>query len=139
LDETRVINGSFGEIYLDGDFLSNFTHCEIKDELEFSELKTAGTRRTKHKLIGVNGSGAISGYKVTSKLQQTLAKNPTAQFQIISKLDDPEAYGAERIRVSKVKFTSIPFANWKTGEVIEEEWPFVYDGDPEFVDPIVQS
>lgn len=139
LDETRVINGSFGEIYLDGEYLSSFTACEIKDELEFADLKLSGGRRTVHKLVGVSGSGTISGYKLTSALQQALLANPTAQYQIISKLADPEAYGTERIRISKVKFTSIPFANWKTGETIEEEWPFVYDAEPEFVDPIVKS
>lgn len=137
MDETRVINGSFGAIFLDGRELSSFNHCEIKDDYEYTDLKLAGGRRTKHKLVGVSGSGTISGYKVTSELQQALLANPTAQFQIISKLDDPEAYGTERIRVSKVKFTSNNLANWRTGEVVEEEWPFVFDSDPEFVDPII--
>lgn len=139
MDETRVISGSFGGIFLDGDLLSNFNHCEIKDEYEFSELKLAGGRRTKHKLVGIKGTGSVSGYKVTSELQQALLADPTAQFQIISKLDDPEAYGTERIRISKVKFSQNNLANWTTGEIVNEEWPFVFDDDPDFVDPIVRS
>lgn len=138
MDETRVISGSFGGIYLNGELKGNFNHCEIKDDYEWTELKLAGGRRTKHKLVGVSGSGTISGYKVTSELQQTLLSDPTTQFQVISKLDDPEAYGNERVRVSKVKFTTNNIANWKTGEIIEEEWPFVFDDEPEFVDPIVR-
>lgn len=137
IDEARVINGTFGELYLDGQWLTNFTRCEIKDEYDWTELKLSGDRRTKHKLVGVKGSGTIAGYKVTSELQKALLENPTRQFQIISKLNDPESYGAERIRVNKVKFTSNPLADWQTGEIVEEEWPFVYDDEPEFVDVIV--
>ncbi len=137
IDPGRVINGTFGSVYLDGKWLTNFTRCEIKDEYEWTELKLSGDRRTKHKLVGVKGSGTIAGYKVTSELQKALVDNPTRSFEIISKLADPEAYGSERVRVPQVKFNANVIANWKTGAVIEEEWSFVYDGEPEFVDPIV--
>lgn len=137
IDETRIINGSYGEIYLDGQWLTNFTSCELKDEYDYTELKLSGDRRTKHKLIGVRGSGSLTGFKVTSALQKALTANPTAQYQIISKLADPESYGTERIRISKVKFTTNPLARWKAGETVEEEWPFVFDDEPEFVDAIV--
>lgn len=139
IDETRVINGTFGEIYLEGKWLSSFTHCQASDEYDWTEIKLAGDRRIKHKLAGVKGSGAISGYKVTSELQKALVENPLGQYQIISKLADPEAYGNERVRFSKVKFTKNPLVNWKTGEVIEDEWSFVYDDEPEFVDAIVAN
>lgn len=139
VDPSRTINGTFGSIYLDGKWLTNFTRCEIKDEYEWTELKLSGDRRTKHKLTGVKGSGTIFGYKVTSELQKALVDNPTRSFEIISKLADPEAYGNERVRVSQVKFNTNVIANWETGKVIEEEWPFVYDSEPEFVDPIVAS
>jgi len=139
IDETRVINGTFGSVYLDGQWLTSFTKFEASDEYDWTELKLSGDRRTKHKLVGIKGSGPISGYKVTSELQKALVTNPLAQFQLISKLDDPEAYGAERIRLSKVKFSKNPLVNWKTGEIIEEEWSFVYDDEPEFVDVITAS
>ncbi|MEN6325788.1 MAG: phage tail tube protein [Syntrophomonas sp.] len=139
IDETRIINGIFGAVYLDGKWLTNFTHVEASDEYDWTEIKLSGDRRTKHKLLGVKGSGTISGYKVTSELQKALVENPLGQYQVISKLDDPEAYGAERIRFSKVKFTKNNLANWKVGEIVEEEWPFVYDDEPEFVDAITAS
>lgn len=139
IDESRIINGSYGEIHLDGKWLTSFTSCEVKEEYEWSELKLSGDRRIKHKLAGVKGSGTLKGYKVTSDLQAALLGNPTGQFQIISKLADPESYGTERIRINKVKFTTSPLITWKTGEMVEEEWQFVYDGEPEFVDAIVES
>lgn len=138
IDASRVINGTFGSIYLDGKWLSSFTACKIKDDYDWSELKLPNDRRTKHKLVGVKGSGTITGYKVTSELQKALAENPTRSFEIITKLEDPEAYGMERVRIPQVKFNINQIANWKTGEVIEEDWDFVYDGDPEFLDPITE-
>lgn len=137
IDPGRVINGTFGSIYLDGKWLSNFTACQIKDEYDWAELKLSGDRRTKHKLVGVKGSGSITGYKVTSELQKALVDNPTRSFEIIAKLADPEAYGTERIRIPQVKFSANQIADWKAGEVIEETWDFVFDGEPEFVDPIL--
>jgi hypothetical protein len=139
IDPGRVINGTFGSLYLDGKWLTNFTHCEIKDEYEYTDLKLAGDRRVKHKLVGVKGSGTIGGYKVTSELQKALVENPVRAFEIISKLEDPESYGKERIRIPGVKFTANPLAKWKNGEVVEEEWSFNFDGEPELVDPIVAN
>ncbi|SMB97943.1 Phage tail tube protein [Thermanaeromonas toyohensis ToBE] len=137
IDASRVINGTYGAVYLDGRWLTNFTRCEIRDEYDFAELKLSGDRRTKHKMVGVKGSGTIAGFKVTSDLIKALLDNPTRTFEIISKLADPESYGMERIRVPQVKFNRNQLANWRTGEVVEEEWEFVYDGEPELLDPIV--
>lgn len=137
IDPGRTINGTFGKIFLNGQWLSNFYSCEITDEYDWAELKLSGDRRTKHKLVSVKGTGKISGYKVTSQLQKALVDNPTQSFEIISNLEDPEAYGYERIRISGVKFQKNPIAGWKHGEVVEEEWEFVYDNEPEFVDPIL--
>jgi hypothetical protein len=136
IDPGRVINGTFGSLFLDGKWLTNFTHCDIKEEYEYTDLKLSGDRRVKHKLVGIKGSGSIGGYKVTSELQKALTENPTRSFEIISKLDDPESYGKERVRIPSVKFTANPLAKWKTGEMVEEEWNFNFDSDPEFVDSI---
>ena len=111
IDVGRLINGTFGSVYLNGKWLTNFTRCEVKDEYDYTELKLSGDRRTKHKLSGVKGSGTIGGYKVTSELQKALTENPTRIFEIISKLDDPEAYGTERIRIPNVKFTANPLSS----------------------------
>lgn len=138
IDVGRMISGTFGSLYLDGKWLTNFTHCEIKDEFDYTELKLSGDRRVKHKLAGVKGSGTITGYKVTSELQMALLKNPLRTFEIISKLDDPEAYEMERIRIPNVKFSANQLVKWKTGEMVEEEWTFVFDGEPELIDPIME-
>ena len=54
------------------------------------------------------------------------------------KLYDPEAFGAERIRLKNVMFDNIDLANWESGKEIEEEWKFTFE-EYELLDPIVES
>jgi hypothetical protein len=41
-------------------------------------------------------------------------------------LDDPEAIGAEQIRVVGVKFSEINFG-WRVNEIVEESVPFTFE------------
>lgn len=132
LDISRAINGTYGSLYLDGNWETNVTDVTADVNFEWSELKVAGTRWTQNKLVGVSGTGSITGFKVTSKLQllnmpMTDDRNKSVKTELITKLDDPEAYGFERMRLKNVKFDKMPFG-WKVGEVITEEWPFRFEG-----------
>ena len=143
LDVSRVINGTYGEVWMDGKWLSNFNHLEANVEIQKAELKISGNRWTKRKVTGLNGTGTISGFKVTSDLIQLNtpmadSANPAVRTEIISKLADPEAYGYERIRLKYVLFDRIQLANWTAGETVNEEWPFTFEGY-ELLDPIAQS
>ena len=136
IDPFRVINGTFGSIYLDGQWLANFTRCEATVEPDLAEMKLSGDEMTKHKVTGYRGSGTISGFKVTSVLLKAVLDNPKRRFELIAKLEDPESTGKERVRIPGVIFNRYPVANWRAGEVVEEEWSFVFDEKPELLDAI---
>lgn len=143
LDSTRVISGSFGEVYVDGNWETNFNHLEANVEIQKAEIRPSGDRWVHHKTTGLRGTGTISGYKVTSRLIQLndpIRDNAqgAVKTEIVSKLADPEAYGYERIRLKNVMFDRISLANWTTGEVVNEEWPFTFE-DYELLDPIVEG
>lgn len=78
-----------------------------------------GTRRDKRA-----DSGTFSGYKVTSKMIELGFK----RFELIVTLEDPEAWGHERVRLMNCMADSIQLANVTAGEVIEEETPFTFEG-----------
>ncbi len=137
-DASRIINGSYGAIYVNGTQMASFTACEIKDEYDQKEVLLVGDNRTKHKLVGRKGTGNISGYKIDNALQTVVNALPTLNFILVATLDDPEGHGKETITVPNVKFTSNPLANWKAGELIEDKWDFVFDGNPEIV-PVVAA
>ncbi|MYL45056.1 phage portal protein [Virgibacillus halodenitrificans] len=140
LDAERVINGSFGELWEDGEWQENINSLVADVNIQKSALKTSGTRWDKHKVIGVDGTGTASGFKVTSKMIQKNSwvmgdRGVPAKTELISKLDDPEAYGHERIRLKNVKWDSINLANWTAGEEVTQETPFTFEGF-ELLDPI---
>jgi hypothetical protein len=143
VDAARTIDGTFGSVYLEKDWLTNFNEMKAEVEIQKSELKLSGDRWTRHKVVGLKGTGNITGYKVTSQLislNSPVADNTSGSVrtELVSKLADPEAYGYERIRLMNVMFDKILLANWKAGEVVNEEWPFTFEGY-ELLDPIVQS
>jgi hypothetical protein len=48
--------------------------------------------------------------------------------ELIMKLDDPESYGAERIRFKGVQFSKIDLIKFEAGSLVETELPFVFTG-----------
>ncbi|GAA0137749.1 phage tail tube protein [Paenibacillus sp. YSY-4.3] len=131
LDPSRVIMGTFGQIFIDGVWQSNLNHLEANVEADKRELNLVGTEYTVFKLGRKKGTGTMSGYKVTSDMIQ----RGFQKFNIIQKLDDPEAYGFERIELKNCMVDRIQLANWTAGEEVAEETPFTFEGY-ELLDPI---
>lgn len=143
LDSTRTISGGFGEVWQDGKWLTNFYEAEVKADVSYDKIKRAGTRKVGNKVGGIEISGSITGYKVTSELVKAAGqvvgdRNEPFVTELIFKLDDPQSYGTERIRVKGVQFTSIPFMNFSHGEVVTQELPFVAE-DVEYLSEITEN
>ncbi len=134
LDETRVIYGTFGQLYIEGAWQTNINHLEAKVALNKIELNLSGDDWVRHKKGSKKGTGTMSGFKVTS----TMLQRGFAKFEIVSKLDDPEAYGCERVRIKNVMVDELQLANWTAGEEVKEEVPFTFS-EWELLDPIVAS
>ncbi|OPY64080.1 MAG: Phage-like element PBSX protein XkdM [Pelotomaculum sp. PtaU1.Bin065] len=134
LDPSRVIYGSYGQIYIDGEWQTNFNHLEAKVAQNKIELNLSGDGWVRHKRGSKKGTGTLSGFKVTS----TMIQNGFAKFEIVSKLDDPEAYGFERIRLKNVMPDELQLANWTAGEEVKEDVPFTFE-EYELQDAIVGS
>lgn len=134
LDPGRVMMGTFGQIFIEGVWQSNLNHLEASVEAEKKELNLVGTDYTVYKLGRKKGTGTMSGYKVTSDM---IARG-FQKFSIIHKLDDPEAYGFERIQLNNCMVDKIVLANWTAGEEVTEETPFTFESY-ELLDPIVAS
>ncbi|CAI3548624.1 phage tail tube protein [Clostridium neonatale] len=132
LDTSRVCSGTYGRVFKDGNEYPQVSECTADVERDMKEINAVGQEWVGYKGGLKKGSGTIKGWKVTSEMiQQGFDK-----FELLTELDDPEAYGAERIRLLNCQFSKINLVNFKPGEVIEEEMPFVFSGY-ELVDPIV--
>lgn len=128
MDAKRVINGTFGELWVDNDYMAETKGLEAKVSIDTSEVLQCGTLRKGYKATGVSGSGTITLNKVSSyftkKISEKLKKGETLRATIISNLEDPESYGAERVKISDCVFTELTLANWAAGTLGEESIPF---------------
>ena len=109
LDASRVCSGTYGKIYVDGEWQTQVSECTFDVEVDMKEILTCGSEWTGHKAGAKKGSGSIKEYKVTSDMIERGFK----KFEVISELDDPEAYGFERIRFKNVRVTKISLVNFK--------------------------
>lgn len=131
LDASRTIHGSRGKILLDGEWQTNLTECTADVELDKKELNLLGDDWTRYKEGNKKGTGSMNGYKVTSDM----IKRGFKRFEVITALEDPEAYGHERIRLKNCMADKIQLVNLKANELVEEETPFTFEGY-ELLDPI---
>jgi predicted DNA-binding ribbon-helix-helix protein len=134
LDSTKTINGSFGKMFHDGEWLTNVTKAEATVEISKEEVPRAGTRWIGHKVISLTGSGSMTGYKITNDFVKKIAQvadDNQGSFvtELIMKIDDPENHeGKTYIRLKGVQFDSIPLLSYELNSVVEEETPFTFSG-----------
>jgi hypothetical protein len=133
LDSSRVINGQYGEVWKEGKWLTNVTKAEATVEINKEEIVRSGTRWVGHKVTSLKGGGTISGYKVTSDFIKAIGsvaadRGKPYVTELILKLNDPESWGAERVRLKGVQFDQIPLGNFEVGSLVEEELPFTFSG-----------
>lgn len=101
-------------------------------KLDTSEVKRTGTLEKGCKITGISGSGTLKLNKVTSyflkKVSENLKKGKATRMTIITNLEDPEAFGAERIRLDDCVITELTIADWEAGKLLEESIPFNFSG-----------
>lgn len=124
----RVINGTFGEVWVDNDYMAEVTGLEAKIKLDTSDVNMTRTLKKGTKVTGISGSGTLKLNKVSSyfirKIAENLKAGKATRATIITKLDDPEAFGTERIALNDCVFTELTLADWEAGKLGEESTPF---------------
>lgn len=135
----RIISGTFGELWLDGDKVSEAFGLEAKVELEKEDVSVCGKLGTDTKMLGYQGTGSIKLHKVNSRLgikvSNQIKKGINPRFQLLSALNDPAAYGAERVLIKDVAFDDLTLAGWEAKTKGEVESPFTFT-DWDYLDSI---
>ena len=75
----------------------------------------------RHGLIaGASGTGSLTLHKVDSgfiQRQQLLQSGVDVRCTVVSKLKDPDSWGAERVALYNVSFDDLVLADWQAAEV----------------------
>ena len=137
----RVINGSFGELWLDGEKIAECTACQLKVSKNKETINLCGQFMTDTKATSASGTGSLTLYKVDSgfaQVQSGLQGGEDRRFTVISKLKDPDSYGAERVAVYNVSFDDLTLADWQAATVGKVTTPFTFSRY-EFLDQITPA
>ena len=135
----RVLSGTGGEVWLDGDKVSECYGLQAKVSFNKEDIALCGQMASDKKVTSIECTGSLRMHKVTSRMALAIGENirngKDVRFTIVSKLKDPDAYGAERVVLSNVSFDDLTLADWEAKSVGKVECPFTFT-DYEFLDEI---
>ena len=135
----RVISGTWGEVWLEGDKVSECYGLQAKVSFNKEDIALCGQMASDKKVTSIECTGSLRMHKVTSRMAlaigENIRKGKDVRFTIVSKLKDPDAYGAERVVLSNVSFDDLTLADWEAQSVGKVECPFTFT-DYEFLDEI---
>lgn len=115
---------------VDDDYMAEVTALEAKVSLDKTEVNQVGTLAKGYKITGIDGKGTLKLNKVSSyfikKLSDNTKAGKTTTCTIISKLNDPDSFGAERIQLNGCTFDELTLANWEAKKLGEESIAFSF-------------
>ena len=126
----RVASGTWGEVWLDGEYVAECFGLQAK--MSFNKEDVAMCRRmaTDSKVVSMKGTGSLKLHKATSRMARTIGGKISdgidVRFTIMSKLDDPDTYGAERVSISNVSLDDLTLADWEAAKIGTVEAPFTF-------------
>ena len=127
----RIMNGTFGDIWVNNIKYIDLKSFEAKATAEYEDVKLQGKLGKGRKYMGYEGAGSIVTHKVYSRGARLMADafktGIMPDVKIISKLDDPAAFGAERVVYSGVTFDEVTLAKFESGALGEEELAFKFE------------
>lgn len=136
---TRVISGTWGELWLDADKVAECYGFQAKVAFNKEDIAMCGKMSTDKKVTSITCTGSLRMHKVSSRMARAIGENirngRDVRFTLVSKLKDPDAYGAERVVVKNVSFDDLTLADWEAKSVGRVEAPFSFT-DYEFLDII---
>ena len=128
--ENRVINGTFGRVWVNDEDRANIKSFEAKLNLNYEDINIAEELGTQRKYMGYSGEGTATFNKFDSYFIKLLAEGIRTgnmpEVNIVGKLADPAAYGAERIKLYDVTFDEAMLMKFESKTITEESMPFKF-------------
>ena len=135
----NVINGTWGEVWIDGEKISECTALNAKITLSKTDVNIAGKLAKSSKVTGWEGKGQLKMLKINSRMILKTINNikngKETICTIVSKLADPDALGAERIVLKNVAIDDLTLMDWEVKKNGEITVPFTFD-DYDMLDTI---
>ncbi|QPQ30982.1 phage tail tube protein [Lysinibacillus sp. JNUCC 51] len=131
----RVINGTFGSVWVNNEKWLDVESFEAKVTVNLEDVNMAEDLATHKKMTGWAGEGSMTVKKVYSRGATLLAKAVKSgvlpDINIVGKLEDPDAFGSERVALREVTFSEFMLMKFEQKTLGTEELPYSFaDYDP---------
>ena len=137
LNAAEVRSGTWGQVWLDGEQVSEAYGCVIKVNKTKDDVARCRTLIAGKKMTGVSITGTVRIYNATSRMikleAEALKQGRDLRHTIISNLDDPDNPNNQRIAVKGVSFDDLTLADWQAAQLGQIEAPFTAE-DYEILD-----
>ena len=125
----RVMSGTYGELWWDGELIAECDKFSAKYTQSKEVVNLARQTVEDSKVMGSKGTGSFRVYKVYSRFRDyadAVQSGKDVRGTFVSKLDDPDAYGAERVAIYNVSLDEVPLVNWERKTIQKDEVPFTF-------------
>lgn len=128
---SRVMNGTWGQVWEEGRELVEVSAFQVKVAKSFDTINLCRQMAEDRKLIGVKITGSMTLHKVYTRgaddMQASLAGRDLRKT-LVGKLADPDAYGAERVAVYGVSYDEQTVMDWAASKAGSVTIPFQATG-----------
>ena len=125
----RVMSGTFGEFWWDGELIAECYKFSAKYTQSKEPVTLARQMVEDTKVMSSKGTGSMGIYKVYSRFKEyadAVRDGKDVRGTFVSKLDDPDAYGSERVALYNVSLDEVPLVNWERKTIQKDEVPFTF-------------
>lgn len=124
----KVINGSYGRLWFNGQELTSVKKFQVKQKINYEDIKQAGQLNKSRKMISYEVTGTFTLNKIDSTVVKTVCASINAGIQpvltLVGSLADPSSIGHERIQINGVTIDEVTLMDFEAAKVGEEEVPF---------------
>lgn len=129
-DESKIINGTYGYLWLDNDLIQEVVSVKATITPKTETVSQSGQLVDGTKITGLECKGELKTNKISSRwinlMSENLKSGKQQSFTIISKLADPSNGGTERIILKGCVFSELSLVDWELKKLAEDSLSFTF-------------
>ncbi|WP_044502807.1 phage tail tube protein [Megasphaera massiliensis] len=126
----QVMSGTQGELWIDGQYMAEVTAFKAEIKLVKEEVNQVKKVFKQYKITGAEATGNVKLNHVSSffavKMADNIKNGKQTVCTIVSKVDDPDAIGAERVVIRDATFDKLTLADWQAKKLVEDDYDFTF-------------
>ena len=126
----QVMTGTEGEVWIDSQYMAQVTSFKAQVKLIKTEVNQVKVRAKQYKVTGWEGSGSVKMNHVSSyfvkKMSDNIKNGHQTVCEIVAKVADPDAVGAERVAIHDATFDTLVLMNWEAKKLMEDDVNFTF-------------